>query len=74
MQKYNCTIPVTGGPMCGESLAVKDGRIPNHLPLFFEGKFYSYNLVIESTEDWTNIYYQYSNEVLGINVDKRNQL
>ena len=73
MQQLNCTIPINGGPMCGESLAVKDGKIPNHLPLFFEGKFYSYNLIIESIGNWTNIRYQYSNEVAGVNINK-NQL
>jgi len=71
MREHNCAIPINGGPLCGESLTVKDGRIPNFVPLFFDNKFYMYELVVEQSEDWTNIQYKYSNEVLGVNIDKR---
>jgi hypothetical protein len=57
---------MVGGPLCGESLTMKDGRMPNSVPVFNEGKFYVYRLVMEQSEDWTNLHYQYSNEILAI--------
>jgi hypothetical protein len=65
---YNTIISLVGGPLCGESLTMKDGRIPNSVPVFNKGKFYVYNLFIEQTEDWTTLYYEYSNEMLETNV------
>jgi hypothetical protein len=35
--------------------------------MFHEGKFYNYELIIEQGEFWTNIHYQYTNEVLEVN-------
>jgi len=66
-KEYNTIIPLVGGPLCGESLTMKDGRIPNSVPVFNKGKFYVYNLFLEQSEDWTTMYYQYSNEVLEAN-------
>ncbi len=71
MEEHNCIIPINGGPLCGESLTAKDGRIPNSVPLFFENKFYLYDLFIESSGDWTNISYEYSNQTMEINEDRR---
>ena len=68
MQKdHNTIIPLIGGPLCGESLTMKDGRISNSVPVFHNGKFYIYNLFVEQTQDWTTMYYEYSNEVVEIN-------
>jgi len=64
---YNTIISLVGGPLCGESLTMKDGRIPNSVPVFSKGKFYVYNLFIEQTEDWTTLYYEYGNEILETN-------
>jgi hypothetical protein len=36
------------------------------VPMFHEGKFYNYELIIEQGEFWTNIHYQYTNEVLEV--------
>jgi hypothetical protein len=66
-KEYNTIIPLVGGPLCGESLTMKDGRIPNSVPVFNKGKFYVYNLFLEQSEDWTTMYYQYSNEVVEAN-------
>jgi hypothetical protein len=66
-KEYNTIIPLVGGPLCGESLTMKDGRIPNSVPVFNKGKFYVYDLFLEQSEDWTTMYYQYSNEVLEAN-------
>ena len=64
---YNTIISLVGGPLCGESLTMKDGRIPNSVPVSNKGKFYVYNLFIEQTEDWTTLYYEYGNEILETN-------
>jgi hypothetical protein len=45
---------------------MEGNRIPNSIPMFSEGKFYTYNLIFNQEEDWTNIYYEYSNEVMEI--------
>jgi hypothetical protein len=58
---------MVGGPLCGESLTMKDGRMPNSVPVFDKGKFYVYNLVMQQSEDWTTLHYQYSNEILPRN-------
>jgi hypothetical protein len=65
---YNTIISLVGGPLCGESLTMKDDRIPNSVPVFNKGKFYVYNLFLEQTEDWTTLYYKYGNEILETNV------
>jgi hypothetical protein len=64
---HNTTISLVGGPLCGNSITTKDGRIPCVVPMFYEGKFYNYDLVIEQSEFWTNIHYQYTNEILEVN-------
>jgi hypothetical protein len=66
-KEYNTIISLVGGPLCGNSLTAKDGRIPSVVPMFHEGKFYNYELIIEQGEFWTNIHYQYTNEVLEVN-------
>jgi hypothetical protein len=66
-QEYNTIIPLVGGPLCGNSITAKDGRIPSIVPMFYDKKFYNYRLIIEEGEFWTNIYYQYTNEVLEVN-------
>ena len=71
MEEHNCAIPINGGPLCGESLTAKNGRIPNSVPLFFEKKFYIYSLLVEKSDNWTNISYEYTNENMEINADKR---
>jgi hypothetical protein len=63
---YNTIISLVGGPLCGNSLTTKDGRIPSVVPMFHEGKFYNYELIIEQGEFWTNIHYQYTNDVIEI--------
>jgi hypothetical protein len=70
-QDHNCAISINGGPLCGESLTSKDGNFPNSAPLFFENKFYMYELVVEQSDDWTRIRYEYSNKTMDINVDLR---
>ena len=65
---YNTIISLVGGPLCGESLTMKDDRVPNSVPVFNKGKFYVYNLFLEQTEDWTTLYYKYGNEILETNV------
>jgi len=64
---HNTIIPLVGGPLCGESLTMKDGRISNSVPVFNKGKFYIYNLFVEQTEDWTTMYYEYANKIMEIN-------
>jgi len=64
---HNTIIPLVGGPLCGNSLTAKNGRIPSAVPMFHEGKFYNYKLIIEQDEFWTNIHYQYTNEVIEVN-------
>jgi hypothetical protein len=59
---HNIAIPLVGGPLDGESVTMMDGRLPKEVPLFFEKEFYKYSLVIESSEDWTNIMYRYTNQ------------
>ena len=66
-KEYNTIISLIGGPLCGNILTSKDGRIPSTVPMFHEGKFYNYELIIEQGEFWTNIHYQYTNEVLEVN-------
>lgn len=66
-KNHDTIISLVGGPLCGESLTMKNGRIPNSVPIFNDGKFYVYNLYLEQTEDWTTLYYEYSNEILEIN-------
>jgi hypothetical protein len=66
-KEYNTIISLVGGPLCGNSLTAKDGRIPSSVPMFYEGKFYNYELIIEQDEFWTNIHYKYTNEVLEVN-------
>jgi hypothetical protein len=63
---HNTTISLIGGPLCGESLTMKDGRVPNSVPVFNNGKFYVYNLFLEQAEDWTTLHYKYANEVLEV--------
>jgi hypothetical protein len=62
----NTVISLIGGPLCGESVTMKGNRTPNSIPMFSEGKFYTYNLILNQEEDWTSIYYEYSNEVMEI--------
>jgi len=64
---HNTIIPLVGGPLCGESLTMKDGRISNSIPVFNQGKFYIYNLFVEQTEDWTTVYYEYANKIMEVN-------
>jgi hypothetical protein len=73
MQKHNSAIPINGGPLCGESLTLKDGRLPNSVPLFFENKFYIYELVLEQSENWTNICYKYSNKIMEANMNLKDE-
>jgi hypothetical protein len=63
---HDTVIPLVGGPLCGNSLTTKDGRIPCLVPMFHDGKFHNYKLIIEQNEFWTNIQYQYTNEVLEV--------
>ena len=60
-------ISLVGGPLCGESLTMKGGRIPNSVPVFKDGKFYLYSLFLQQSEDWTNLHYEYSNEIMDVN-------
>jgi hypothetical protein len=62
----NTIISLVGGPLCGESVTMKGNRVPNSIPMFSEGKFYTYNLIFNQEKDWTSIYYEYSNEVMEI--------
>jgi len=62
----NTIISLVGGPLCGESVTMKGNRVPNSIPMFSEGKFYTYNLILNQEEDWASIYYEYSNEVMEI--------
>jgi hypothetical protein len=65
-QKPNTIISLVGGPLCGESVTMEGNRVPNSIPMFSEGKFYTYNLIFNQEEDWTSIYYEYSNEIMEI--------
>jgi hypothetical protein len=65
-QTPNTIINLVGGPLCGESVTMEGNRVPNSIPMFSEGKFYTYNLIFNQEEDWTSIYYEYSNEVMEI--------
>jgi hypothetical protein len=64
--EHNHMIPLIGGPCCGESITLEGVSLPNRLPMFFEGQFYIYNLEIEPREDWTSVYYQYSNSIMEV--------
>jgi hypothetical protein len=64
---HNTMISLVGGPLCGESLTMKGGRIPNSVPVFKDGKFYLYSLFLQQSEDWTTLHYEYSNEVMDAN-------
>jgi hypothetical protein len=69
IKDHNTMIPLVGGPSCGESLTMKGGRMPNIVPVFSNGKFYVYNLFLEQTEDWTTMYYEYSNKTMEVNAN-----
>ena len=64
---HNTMISLVGGPLCGESLTMKGGRIPNSVPVFKDGKFYLYSLFLQQSEDWTKLHYEYSNEIMDVN-------
>jgi hypothetical protein len=66
IRDHNTIIPLVGGPLCGESLTMKNGRIPNSVPVFNDGKFYVYSLFLQQNKDWTTLYYEYNNEVLEV--------
>jgi hypothetical protein len=61
---HNTVISLVGGPLCGTSLTMKEGRLPNSVPVFNNGKFYVYNLFLEQGKDWTTLHYEYSNEII----------
>ena len=67
MEDPNTLISLVGGPLCGEKIAIRESRAPNNIPMFNNGKFYNYDLVIEQGEFWTNIHYQYTNEIMEVN-------
>jgi hypothetical protein len=64
---YNTIVPLVGGPLCGNSLTARDGRIPSSIPMFYEGRLYTYELIIEQGESWINIHYKYTNDILEVN-------
>lgn len=64
---HNHIVPLIGGPHCGESITLEGISLPNTLPMFFEKEFYIYNLKIEPKEEWTSVYYEYSNTKAEIN-------
>jgi len=43
---HNTAISLVGGPLCGNSITTKDGRIPCVVPMFYEGKLDKYSLSI----------------------------
>lgn len=67
---FTCMIPLIGGPFCGDSITMRQGRMPNVLPMYHENKCHIYDLIIEQSEDWTNIHYRYSNETIEIENQK----
>ena len=67
---FTCMIPLNGGPYCGDSITMKNGRMPNNLPMYYEEKCYMYNLEIDQDENWTNINYKFSNEIVNTEDNK----
>ena len=63
---FTCMIPLIGGPLCGDSITMKKGRMPNVLPMYHENKCHIYDLIIKQSEHWTDIHYLYSNETIDI--------
>ena len=54
------SLGLVGGPLCGQAVTSKDGRMPNILPLPYKRKKYTYKLKInKKSKDYTEIYYQY---------------
>lgn len=65
--EHNHIVPIVGGPLCGNSMTMEGISLPNSVPMFYEGKFYNYELTVEQKDYWTCVYYQYSNETQEIN-------
>jgi hypothetical protein len=59
---HNHMVPLVGGPLCGNSMTLEGASLPNSVPMYHEGKFYTYELIIEQKDYWTCVYYNYSNE------------
>lgn len=70
MPDHNHMVPLIGGPLCGESMTIQGTNLPNSLPMYYENKFYTYNLSIIEKSDYTEVFYEFSNEIQEV-VDKR---
>lgn len=70
MSDHNHMVPLIGGPLCGESMTIQGTNLPNSLPMYYENKFYTYNLNIIEKSNYTEIFYEFANEIQEV-VDKR---
>lgn len=59
---HDHAVPLVNGPLDGNSVTIKGVKLYNSLPMYFYGDFYIYELVIENYEDYSNVYYIYSNQ------------
>lgn len=66
MKNNNCFIPLIGGPFCGECLQITNAKLNNKVPLYHEFKFHVYELIVDKFEDFTEIFYRFTGEVLDV--------
>ena len=65
-KKDNCSIPLVGGPFCGEYLQMTNGRLIYQVPLYHEFKFHVYELVLEKSDKFVDIHYRFTGKILEI--------
>lgn len=67
MVTKNHIVPLIGGPLCGQSMTIEGIKLPNDLPMYYDGSFYFYDLIINPLENYTEIYYKYNNDSIEKN-------
>jgi hypothetical protein len=67
LQHHNHAVPLVGGPLCGESMTIDGCSLPKNLPMFYENKFYMYELNVDECENYVSVFYHFSNEINNIN-------
>lgn len=73
MEEHNHVVPLVGGPLCGESMSIRGCRLPDRIPMHHDGRFYTYNLIVEQQDGWWKICYEFDGEVEKPNGFLKNQ-
>lgn len=56
---HDHAVPIIGGPLCGQSITMQGHKLPKKIPMFYEGCFHEYQLIVVEQEYCWSVYYEF---------------